>query len=165
LLDYEQDTPTLDNGGRILDAVIRPYPAKTAGIPLKFDYEMTTGKFVFDWAIPEESKETSRTPLRCRETEIFLPSHLIRGRKVIVSGLSDEDRWSYDQSRQTMFVVVKDIQPGRRYRIEVAVHPPHRPQFDVNDLWMDFGGQLFAVGVLVVSVVIFLVSGATIKMD
>jgi hypothetical protein len=158
LLDYEQDTPTLDNGGRILDAVIRPYPAKTAGVPLKFDYEMTTGKVAFDWAIPGESKETSQTPLRCRETEIFLPSHLIRGRKLIVNGLSEEDSWSYDESRQTMFIVVKDIRPGRRYRIEVAVRPPHRPQFEVNDFWMDFGGQVFAVGVLVVAVVGFWIS-------
>ena len=32
---YEQDSLSLGNGGRILDAVVRPYHAKTAGIPTK----------------------------------------------------------------------------------------------------------------------------------
>ena len=41
-LDHAQHSPTLDNGGRILRAVVRPYPAKTAGVPLRFDYEINT---------------------------------------------------------------------------------------------------------------------------
>lgn len=47
-----QDAKELDLGGRILDAVVRPYAAKTAGIPLKFDYEMATGSFSYSWAVP-----------------------------------------------------------------------------------------------------------------
>jgi hypothetical protein len=47
-----QDTKELDLGGRILDAVVRPYAAKTAGIPLNFEYEMATGVFAYTWAVP-----------------------------------------------------------------------------------------------------------------
>ncbi|KAJ2925710.1 hypothetical protein H1R20_g11384, partial [Candolleomyces eurysporus] len=44
LLGYEQDDATLDNGGRILSSVVRPYPAKTCGVPVRFEYEVTTGE-------------------------------------------------------------------------------------------------------------------------
>ncbi|KAF8630871.1 hypothetical protein AX17_005230 [Amanita inopinata Kibby_2008] len=180
LLDYEQDTPTLDNGARILDAVVRPYPAKTAGIPIRFEYEMTTGEFTFEWAIPENSNgdakesETSRNidtafgvsnpllndhpTLTSRETEIFLPSLLTRGRKVIVKGLSQQDSWLYDESRQTLFVVTKDTTPGKKHKIEVSVNPPPRPAFDLNDLWTDFGGHLLATGILLAAIVLFMLS-------
>lgn len=54
-----QDAKELDLGGRILDAVVRPYAAKTAGIPLKFDYEMATGAFSYSWAVPPPPPSTS----------------------------------------------------------------------------------------------------------
>ncbi|EKM57334.1 glycoside hydrolase family 5 protein [Phanerochaete carnosa HHB-10118-sp] len=47
LLDCDRSSPTLDNGARILRSVVRPYLAKTAGIPLRFDYEVNTGEFTF----------------------------------------------------------------------------------------------------------------------
>ena len=56
-LSYKQDSPTLDNGGRILPSIVRPYPAKTAGIPLKFQYEMTTGAFLFEWENPSQGEQ------------------------------------------------------------------------------------------------------------
>ncbi|KIL62019.1 glycoside hydrolase family 5 protein [Amanita muscaria Koide BX008] len=151
-LAYEQESPTLDNGGRILDSVVRPYPAKTAGIPLKFEYEMTAGKFVFEWKILEDSKKAD---LRCRETEMFLPSRLAHGRRVLVSGLSPEEgSWTYDESRQTLFVVTRDTQPGRRFRIEVTISPPHKAPFRVNDFRTDFGGHLYASGILATSIAV-----------
>ena len=48
LLNYTQESPTLDNRARILETVVRPYPAKTAGIPLRFKYEVSCRKFVFE---------------------------------------------------------------------------------------------------------------------
>ncbi|KAF8633873.1 hypothetical protein AX15_001204 [Amanita polypyramis BW_CC] len=176
LLDYEQDSPTLDNGGRILEAIVRPYPAKTAGIPLSFEYEMTTGTIVFEWATPEEnqsnvdpkSKENAHTisnpplfghpVLRSRETEIFLPSRLTQGRRLAVRGLSEGDKWAYDEARQTLFLVVKDAEGGKRHRVEVEVRPGPRVAFEVNDFWTDFGGHLFGLGILLVAVIIFWLS-------
>lgn len=54
-LALAQDAKELDLGGRILDAVVRPYAAKTAGIPLKFEYEMATGTFSYSWAVPSSA--------------------------------------------------------------------------------------------------------------
>ncbi|KAG6808727.1 hypothetical protein H0H93_016538, partial [Arthromyces matolae] len=90
LLYYDQDAVSLDNGGRILPSLVRPYPAKTAGIPQKFQYEMNSGAFVFEWAnaakCVDDDDESTRTgsSMRALETEIYLPSLLTAGRKVIV---------------------------------------------------------------------------------
>ena len=173
LLDYTQYSPTLDNGGRILETVVRPYPAKTAGIPLSFEYEASSGKFVFEWATPaahesganlklakgpDGSVGASNPPLAdhpiltWQETEIFMPSRLTKGRRVEVHGLAEGDRWTYDEGRQTLFVVVADRTSGKRHRIEVEVRPAPRATFVVNDLWSDFGGQLYATGVVIAAI-------------
>ena len=36
-MNVQQVNENLDDGGRILRAIVRPYPAKTAGVPTKFD--------------------------------------------------------------------------------------------------------------------------------
>ncbi|KAF8843464.1 glycoside hydrolase family 5 protein [Paxillus ammoniavirescens] len=143
LLDLQQSSFTLDNGGRILPSVVRPYPAKTAGIPLKFDYEMNTGKFTFEWTTTTATQEGT-----ARETEIYLPSLIAHGRKLVVEGLAPEDQYIYDESRQTLFVVQGDSAPGKIKKITVSVRPPLRPHFDVNTFWDDFG-ELIASGLVV----------------
>ncbi|KAJ7614127.1 glycoside hydrolase [Roridomyces roridus] len=169
LLYHEQAAPSLDQGGRILRAVVRPYPAKVAGIPLKFEYEMTTGAFSFEWAVPTatSSSGSSSTPrtstppltghpeLTATETEIYLPSSLTLGRKVIVRGLNGDDRYLYDPDRQTLFVVAVSPEPGKKYRIEVELQPPLKPVFEVNDFWGDFGAMIWSFLVLVLGVVAF----------
>jgi len=51
-LALAQVTKELDAGGRILDAVVQPYATKTAGVPLKFEYEMATGSSAYSRAVP-----------------------------------------------------------------------------------------------------------------
>ena len=163
LLYYEQTAPSLDNGGRILPSIVRPYPAKTAGIPLRFEYEMTTGSFVYEWAnpdagaadVPSVSASISEPPrnghpkITALETEIFLPSLITHGRKVVVHGLDANDSHVYDQSRQTLFIVARDSKPGKTHTIEVSLSPPLTPTFEVNDFWSDFGPRVLALlGVL-----------------
>ncbi|KAG5734101.1 hypothetical protein E4T56_gene660, partial [Termitomyces sp. T112] len=170
LLYYEQDMPSLDNGGRILSSIVRPYPAKTAGIPHKFEYEMNTGCFVFEWrnrdvgnGNPENGDEcghgdggdersSGTIKLRSLETEIFLPALLTVGRKVIVEGLDAEDTYEHDESRQTLFVVARDTRPGRVHRISVSVYPPVVSVFPVSDFWLDFGPRIVAAGGLFVGI-------------
>ena len=148
----------------LLPAAVRPYPAKTAGIPLKFEYEVTRGRFVYEWAEPVTSPPadvaratnklshvplTGHPPLASRETEIFVPSALSRGRKLIVSGLQDGDAYTHDEARQTLFVVVA---PGQTtHKITVEFDPPPMPMFSVNGFWGDFGPYVFAVIVIVLS--------------
>lgn len=168
MLDYDQTAPTLDNGGRILRAVVRPYPAKTAGIPLRFEYEVNTGDFTFEWVIPEEepsSSPPSRTepsvnapprtahpPLTSNVTEIFVPSFLARGSKVVVTGLGAHDSAAYDEARQTLAIRLGDTTPGRVVRIAVALAPRLRPVFAVNDFGSDWGGAVVAAGAVLLAI-------------
>ncbi|KAF8266909.1 cytoplasmic protein [Lactarius quietus] len=99
-----QDTHSLDEGARILDAVVRPYPAKTAGTPLHFEYEMATGAFAYSWATT--TPEECCSGCEARETEIFVPEGLVFGRRMVVEGLEEEgDTFVYDAMRQTLFVL------------------------------------------------------------
>ena len=161
LLYYEQDSPSLDNGGRLLPSVVRPYPAKTAGIPLKFQYEVTTGAFMFEWENPTQGESTSvpgndtksisnpprqwQRALTSHETEIYIPSQLTHARRVVVEGAEDGDRYRYDEHRQTLFFVTGNNTPGHRHKIVVSVHRPPTPAFVVNDFWSDFGGHVASV--------------------
>ncbi|KAF7343271.1 Glycoside hydrolase family 5 protein [Mycena venus] len=168
LLYYEQDAPSLDQGGRILSAVVRPYPAKTAGIPLRFEYEMTSGAFVFEWAVPKENKavttassKVSSPPLvghptlSAHETEIYVPSLLLKGRKVVVHGLGPEDRYVYDERRQTLFVVPRNNAPGTKHRIQVELNVPLTPMFELNDLWSDFGHRIISLLVVLFGIIVY----------
>lgn len=168
LLYYEQSSPSLDNGGRILPTVVRPYPAKTAGIPLKFEYEVTSGSFMFRWCNPDthtdSSKATNCAPtvtepsrshpgIKALETEIFLPSLITHGRSVVVSGLDEDDSYVYDEARQTLFIVAKNTQPGGIHEVRVKLVALEgfrsRPLlFEVNDIWSDFGMGVCALVVL-----------------
>lgn len=166
LLFYEQDAPSLDNGGRILNAVVRPYAAKTAGIPLKFSYEMTTGEFSFEWCNPQGGKELAPSPtvappltghpeLKARETELFVPHMLTAGRNILVEGLEKEDQWRYDPKRQTLFIVHSNTTPGKKHHVEVKVDPPVRAPFVVNDFWDDFGMLVTAVIVVFLAIIFY----------
>jgi Glycoside hydrolase family 5 C-terminal domain len=150
-----QDTKELDLGGRILDAVVRPYAAKTAGVPLKFEYEMATGSFAYLWAVPlsgpgsgsgEEGTAarqqthaggpnvntpplTGHPPLLARETEIFVPLQLAQGRKLVVEGLRDGDTYTYDAARQTLFVLPGAQAAGEPGNVQTHVHEV-RVRFD-----------------------------------
>lgn len=124
-LRLDQNNEKLDEGGRILHAVVRPYAAKVAGIPLRQDYEMNTGVWKFEWANPSHEPRAGDTsgsvakpplshiPIRARETEVFVPLFLSKGRKLLITYSSSKDAqaecdWSYDASRQTLFVVPED---------------------------------------------------------
>ncbi|OJT05214.1 hypothetical protein TRAPUB_4039 [Trametes pubescens] len=172
-LDHAQTSPTLDNGGRILRAVVRPYPAKTAGIPLRFEYEMNTGEFTYEWAIPNnddaadaskaalasvrDPPRSSHPPLKTNKTEIFVPLQLVQGRKLLVHGLKREDAYAYDPEHQTLAILTHDNAPGTVHHVTVAVHPGPKPAFDVNDFWSDFGTQVAAAAVVVLSLLVVLV--------
>jgi hypothetical protein len=156
----------LDNGGRILDAVVRPFPAKTAGIPLKFEYEMNTGEFTFEWCNPDPKSTTSSgevsrpplngaTPLLAKETEIFVPSLIANERDVVVEGLEASDSHHYDHNRQTLYIVTADCEtPGKKHRIKVRVRPELRAKFEVNDFWTDHGYRVVSVVVVILATLI-----------
>lgn len=164
LLYHDQDATSLDQGGRILNAIVRPYPAKVAGIPVRFEYEMNLGSFEFEWEDGSGGDGggcVSRPVARCRETEIFVPSLLTMGRRVIVEGLNKDggDRWVYDEKRQTLFVVVggrgDGKAGGKRYWIRVSVSPALEASFEVKGFWDEFGGRIMSLLVVALGVLMF----------
>ncbi|KAL6302254.1 glycoside hydrolase superfamily [Sparassis latifolia] len=171
-LDLAQVSPTLDNGARILRSVVRPYPAKTAGIPLRFDYEINTGQFTFEWANPQTSgkQETAdsgghasvrRPPLTdypaltSKETEIFMPSMLAHSRKVVIAGLHPQDSYHYDESRQTLTIIADDATPGVVHHVTVSLDPPLKAVFELNSFWSDFGAHVTAAMVLIFAFLVY----------
>ncbi|KAJ8496897.1 hypothetical protein ONZ45_g12265 [Pleurotus djamor] len=169
MLSFSQESPSLDNGGRVLDAIVRPYAAKTCGLPLRFEYEMTTGAFTYEWIVPESSEKrtgevvpsVSTPPMHNHphidafETEIFVPSAITSGRKIILRGLEAPDSYKYDISRQTLFIVTRSPTPGRKYRVAVALDPPLKPAFEVNNFWTDFGPRLFALFIALLGIAVY----------
>ncbi|KAK7680349.1 hypothetical protein QCA50_016589 [Cerrena zonata] len=104
LLSLDQTSPTLDNGGRLLRSIVRPYAAKVAGVPLKWEYELNTGDCEFEWVVPypNEAKAAqnskakgsptvseppliSNSLLASNTTEIFFPLYLSQGRTISVT--------------------------------------------------------------------------------
>lgn len=169
ILESEQTSNTLDHGARILEAIVRPYPAKTAGIPLSFKYEMNTGEFTYSWSnsSPKTSTAPSSTvgnpplsgnlPLSSHETEIFVPWSLTEGRKLVVKGLEPADKQAYDPARQTLYIVTADCDtPGKRHQITVSLQPGLREaHFEVNDFLSEHGPAFFATITFFVSFIVY----------
>jgi hypothetical protein len=65
-----------------------------------------------------------------KETEIFVPSLLAHGRKMIVNGLDMDDKYSYDEMRQTLYIVHHDHSADAVHTVRVSFDPPllkHQP--------------------------------------
>ena len=168
---------------------MRPYAAKTAGVPLRFEYEMATGAFTYSWAVlpsgagstgtgedgdPESEPVRLPTvhapplkghvPVLARETEIFVPARLARGRRLIVEGLSDGDAYTYDAARQTLFILPavhsSELVSGgggaraQTRTVRVRFDPPVGGE-QPNDFWSDFAGPVGAVSVVLLALVAY----------
>lgn len=168
-VDVQQVNENLDDGGRILRAIVRPYPAKTAGVPTKFDYDLNTGSFTFEWTVPL-STSSSVSPsgsieppvsglghtLTSTDTEVFFPSMLARGRKVIVQTNEDCGKGylhRYDEELQTLSVIPDNNTPGTRHSIRVSLDPPLKPLFLMNNFWTDFGTWVSVLSCIFVAIV------------
>jgi hypothetical protein len=162
----------LDHGGRILHSIVRPYPAKTAGIPLRFEYETTTGEFIFEWVNPgpgsgsgasiEDTAPTVAHPpqtghpeITSQETEIFIPALITQGRKLVIHGLRPEDSHRHDVAQQTLRVFTPDMTPGKIHKLRISLDPPLHPAFRLNTFWGDFGLRIFAISVVFIGMVVY----------
>jgi hypothetical protein len=63
--DQQAGTGSLDDGGRALEAVVRPYARSVAGEPLRMAFDYKTGEFLFEFR-PDPAV---RAPL-----EVYLPA-------------------------------------------------------------------------------------------
>ncbi|KZV86991.1 cytoplasmic protein [Exidia glandulosa HHB12029] len=135
---YAQTDESLDKGGRILRSIVRAYPAKVAGIPLDFSYDLNTGRLYFVWAIPNPTPKPSYGPatilhpplnadlkLKSDITEIFIPAMLARGRKVVLIGAGfTKEHYEYVEELQTLYVRNVSSEPGHVHWINVGFDQP-----------------------------------------
>ena len=116
---------------------------------------MTTGTFSYEWANPKSNgsvdsprpkvhgaPRSGHPPITAMETEIFVPSLITQGRKVVVEGLGPNDSYRHDESRQTLFIVAREVNSNKIHKITVSLSPPLDPGFELNDFWSDFGGRI-----------------------
>ena len=167
----DQTDASLDEGARILRAVVRPYPAKVAGIPVGLQYEMNTGRMHFEWLTPlqlkgslSKSSPNSQDPynlyltIKSNETLIFYPSMLARGRKLIVEGLKDGDSYRYDEDSQTIFITTQDNSSGAMHSATVRLDPPLQSLFPINTFMSDYGLRVYGVIAFLVALIAYFVA-------
>jgi len=109
---------------------------------------------------------TGHPPLLARETEIFVPEQLARGRRLIVEGLREGDTYTYDVGRQTLFVLPGtqtqmqlggepgNVQAHVVHNVTVRFDPPLRGEIP-NDLWTDFAAPVTAVLVVLLALIAY----------
>ncbi|CAG8617955.1 6459_t:CDS:10 [Cetraspora pellucida] len=95
-------------GGRVLDAVLRPYAAKICGRPHTMVFNLKTKEFTFKFTNYPASQriENSDSLIVAPETEIYIPSYHYNKLNLNIR-VSDGD-WRYVKSRQTLYWRVKD---------------------------------------------------------
>ncbi|KDN52579.1 glycoside hydrolase family 5 protein [Tilletiaria anomala UBC 951] len=112
------DHDELYRGGRVLEALIRPYAAKVAGLPVSTHWDRHNWEFTLAWS------NSSTVPLDkadklSRMTEIFWPTYLFEGERLEVQ-LSD-GTWRIDENVQTLYVEHADESIGRVHKLRVRV--------------------------------------------
>ncbi|GAA5943957.1 uncharacterized protein JCM15063_006127 [Sporobolomyces koalae] len=139
----------LNVGARVLDAIERPYPVKTAGIPLRVSYDFHDLSFSFAYINPippvstlattmtsSETLET-RSPdnppivgFEClaRETEVYLPKRRygkwFKSGAVTVKVRDGDGEWRWDEELQTLYVLHVNQAPGYIHTVDISVERP-----------------------------------------
>ncbi|GMN06645.1 cellulase family glycosylhydrolase [Croceitalea sp. MTPC5] len=86
----QSDTSDINSGGRALNAMLRPYPHKTAGIPLFHQFNMEAGEYIYKYRADTSSK---------LPTELYLPDwHYGQGFTIHHSG----GTLAYDKGNQLL---------------------------------------------------------------
>jgi hypothetical protein len=150
---FAQTDASLDAGGRILGAVVRPYASKVAGKPLRVAWDPLTGIFEFEFAPGASSG------LKTRETEIFVPDSIARGYRLEVDGVDTGagDQWVYRKEVQTFFLVHGPETDGRIIELKINLGPPASPPFTLSlfrERLISIVGALLALFIAVVAFIV-----------
>lgn len=165
---FAQTDKSLDIGGRILGSVVKPYPAKVAGVVRMVRWEGMSGVLEVEWVVPPAIPVGGgdEDGMMSRETEIYFPDLIARGRKVMVEGV-EEGCWKYARESQTIFVLnplsgVSEEGNDSEYsgesvvKIKVWVDPPLTSRWNVPlQRGVGFAG---AVWIVLVSGVVGLIA-------
>ncbi|KAL4208440.1 glycoside hydrolase [Rhizopus microsporus] len=105
----------LYDGGRVLEAVLRPYAVKVAGTPVSAEFNLDTLQYTFSF-IPHGNTEYSKV------TEIFVP-YLHYGNKTIDTKVNFGECY-YDEEKQTLYHYYKSDEAPKQVTIELGVITP-----------------------------------------
>ncbi|KAL1918909.1 uncharacterized protein VTP21DRAFT_2290 [Calcarisporiella thermophila] len=112
-LKSEEDHDTIHVGGRALDAIIRPYAAKIAGMPLCSEFNRQTGVYTLQFSTTKDDAQLDEDPVSTI-TEIFIPKYQYPdGVHVEVS----DGTWEYLRERQTLYYQHSPTRQLHRVRI------------------------------------------------
>ncbi|CAI2171442.1 2950_t:CDS:10 [Funneliformis geosporum] len=106
--DYEY----FHQGGRVLEAVLRPYAAKIPGIPQSMNFNLKKLEFTFKFTNYPSSQQLYS--IKAPETEIYIPNYHYK--KLLLDIRVSDGDWRYVKSRQTLYWRVKD------WKTEGVVH-------------------------------------------
>ncbi|KAG9296107.1 hypothetical protein G9A89_011960 [Geosiphon pyriformis] len=125
--DVNDDDHRHHTGGRVLDAVLRPYAAKVAGEPESMIFNLKNLEFTLQFKNYAESShpifQIDSNDFAPPETEIYIPNYHYNQRYLDIR-VSDGD-WRYVKSRQTLYWRVKDWKtPGLVHTLRVSVVDP-----------------------------------------
>jgi hypothetical protein len=82
--------------------------------------------------------------LTSRESEIFVPSLITRGRRLVVEGVP-EGMWKYDEARQTLFVLNPPEMKVDVMKMVVKLDPPLSPRWAVKQRSLIYYTAAFGV--------------------
>ncbi|KAM5354064.1 hypothetical protein ACJ41O_000714 [Fusarium nematophilum] len=137
--NYRHEKDELYAGGRVLDVIIRPYAVKTAGIPIRSNWDSRTLRYEYEW----RSTGGNSVDDKARLTEIFIPRYHYAAHELRVHVRNGE--WTLDRDRQTLYVrqgshgsgsvvhgVVVEIEKPQEHRLgrvqrRREVYPPGFP--------------------------------------
>jgi hypothetical protein len=120
---------------------------------------MTTGKFVFEWVGPAQGNDQqAEVDVPRRDTEVFVPDLISRGRRLVVQGLG-HDQYYHDKSRQTLYMMPT---VGGMHKITVTLDPPLQAAFRVNSFWDDFGARLVLLCACLVGLISYLMHSLSV---
>lgn len=103
--DNPAETPFCEHheGGRALDAVVRPYATKISGIPRRMRFDYKTRDFFLSFAEAPANAGSQDSKNLHRTTELFIPSYQYGGQEVCVT-VSD-GTFKYDTRNQSLYWV------------------------------------------------------------
>ncbi|KAI8150023.1 glycoside hydrolase superfamily [Fennellomyces sp. T-0311] len=91
-----QDPSGLHDGGRVLQAVIRPYASKVAGTPEKAEFDIDSLEYLFVFKpFAEERANTT--------TELYIPQYHYGSAKTSIEVHVSEGTWEYAPESQTLY--------------------------------------------------------------
>jgi hypothetical protein len=116
----------LYRGGRVLDVIIRPYAVKTAGTPLRSDWDPHTLRFELEWQGRDDDDSKAVGHVKARTTEVFIPAyHYAEHELVVTTSASDGSSgssWEYDAEQQTLYHTAdKGSTAARRHKLLVEI--------------------------------------------